>query len=61
MNEAYLFKSMVEKYWDFKRFIDKKYNLDPFSPYEDFYNSNNPEVYYRLWLDAEEKAEKSLI
>lgn len=61
MNEAYLFKQMVEKYWDFKRFIDKKYNLDPFSPYEDFYNSNNPEVYYWLWLDAEEKAEKALI
>ena len=52
---------MVDKYWDFKRFIDKKYNLDPFSPYEDFYNSDNKDVFYRLWIDAEVKAEKSLI
>lgn len=61
INEAYLFKQLVEWYWDFKWFIDKKYNLDPFTPYEDFYNSKNPEVYYWLWLDAEEKAEQCLI
>ena len=51
---------MVERYWDYKWFIDHKYNLDPFSPYEDFYNSDQKDVFYWLWLDAEEKAEKTL-
>ena len=41
-----MFKQMVEKYWDYKRFIDHKYNLDPFSPYEDFYNSDQKDVFY---------------